>query len=481
MSRECQEFRGLAAAAALGALDGPELDRFRKHLAGCPSCHAEFERCRRTLELAGAAFPPADPQRLASRIVSAGRSALEAEAGRRRLRLRLAAVCGAAAALLAVAGLVWVVSRPEPDPACGCWRFVDGDSGNSRQADVTVGLVPERVAWEQSLTGLPGSFKPLAWKGLVVVGADPDKKTHRGGGRLTAFGATDGRVVWERDFPSGDFYKAKGFPDRCISDGRMYVTDGEACLVLEVASGRDLARIEAPGDALGWSYLAASDGKLYGTGRDGRAVFCIDAQTGSAIWTRRMEGSVFVPALAGGRLYCATGGGELLALDAASGSELWARSGAVPAGRSSLHARGGRVLVLSERDELLAFRAEDGLPAWTRREAGAFASGLAFGSDAVYLRGGSLAVRLADGGTLWQQAGAAGSVCAAPTVTGGRVLATAGRQAGSLSSLEGASGRPMGVLAAVAVRSCDGAIVAGGRIFTVTDGRLLALACRAKG
>jgi outer membrane protein assembly factor BamB len=481
MSNDCREFRGQAAAAALGTLSGEELERFQRHLAGCPSCHAEFERSRRTLELAAAGAAASVPANLAGRVAAAGREELFAESRRRRARLWIASAAGAAAALVLAAGLVWRANRPAPVPGCGCWRFVDGDSGNSRQADASAALVPERVAWEQRLSGIPGSFKPLAWRDFVVVGADPAKRTHRGGGRLVSFGAADGKVRWERDFPAGDFYKAKGFPDRCILGGRLYLTDGQACLVLDAATGRDLGRLEAPELARGWSYLAASAGRLYGAARDGRTVFCVESATGRTVWARPVEGGVFLPALSDGRMHLASGTGELAALDADTGAVLWRREGAVPAGKASLHARGGLVLVLAENDELLAFDSVDGGLAWSRRETGAFASGLAFGSDAVFLRGGSLAVRLADGKTLWQQLDATGSLCAAPTAAGGGVLATAGEKAGSLSAIEGASGKSLGRLADAAVRSCDGAIVAGGRIFTVADGRLLAVTCRPKG
>ncbi len=484
MSTGCQEFRKLAAAAALGALEGSDLERFQRHLAGCPCCHAEFDRSRRALELtmAGTSAAPI-PGRLAERILAAGRHELSVGARRRRAFVWAASLAGAAAALAIVCGLAWNATHKAPDPAavCGCWRFVDGDSGNSRQADVAAGLVPERVAWEHRLSGLPGSFKPLAWKSVVVVGAEPSRRTHRGGGRLVALDAADGKVRWERDFPAGDFYKAKSFPDRCIVGGRIYVTDGEACLVLDANTGRDVARFDAPESSLGWSYLAASGERLFGAARDGRAVFCVDARTGGTVWTRTVEAGVFVPALSGGRLCFATASGELAALDAATGAELWSKTGAVPAGKASVHLRGRQVLALAQNDELLAFDAADGRTVWRRTEAGAFASGLAFGADAVYLRGGSTALRLADGATLWKQTDATGSLCAAPTVAGGRVLATAGKKAGSLSALEGSSGLRVGELPDAAVRSCDGVIVAGGRIFTVADGRLLAVACRSKG
>jgi outer membrane protein assembly factor BamB len=206
----------------------------------------------------------------------------------------------------------------------------------------------------------------------------------------------------------------------------------------------------------------------------------VEALTGATVWSRPVGGATFVPALAAGRLYLATDGGTLLALDAAGGAEVWRREGAAPAGRASVHARGAQLLVLAADDQVLAFAAADGAPAWQRRLPGAFASGLAFGGEAVYLLGGAAALALADGAVLWQSSSRGLGECAAPTVAGGQVLAAAGPQSGSLSVLA-ASGKPLGSLAEAAQRACDGAIVAGGRIYTAGGGRVLAVACRPKG
>ena len=155
-------------------------------------------------------------------------------------------------------------------------------------------------------------YRSLAWKGVVIVGEDPAKRTHRGGGHLVAFDTRDGKVRWERDFPAGDFNKGKDFPDRCILGGRLYITDGDSCLVLDAITGRDCGRLEAPEASRGWSYLAASDGRLYGAAHDRRTVFCVEAATGRELWSRRIEDGVYLPALSAGRMYLAPGGGALI-------------------------------------------------------------------------------------------------------------------------------------------------------------------------
>jgi len=65
------ELHGLAGAYALDALDGPELDRFTRHLQHCSTCENEIRGFRETaarLALAVAAPPPAE---LRARVLSA--------------------------------------------------------------------------------------------------------------------------------------------------------------------------------------------------------------------------------------------------------------------------------------------------------------------------------------------------------------------------------------------------------------------------
>ena len=184
-----------------------------------------------------------------------------------------AASLAAAAALLLAAGLfrAWRSDASAPAGGDGGWRFVQGDAGNCRQGEAVSGLMPDRVIWTRSIPGVPGEFKPLAAQGLVIVNAAPEKKTFRGGGQLLAFDAETGEVRWQRSFPAGDFTKSLGFPDRCIRGGRLYVTDGRRCLVLDAATGRDLAALEPPEGAAGWKYLAAAGERLYGASEIGRA------------------------------------------------------------------------------------------------------------------------------------------------------------------------------------------------------------------
>ncbi len=472
---ECREASELVSAAALGVLEASQKAAFETHLSGCAACRAALDEARRTVDLVARAHEEGP----APRAASAGRAALAAARRRGRRRWLAAFSLAAAAGLLAALWIVWPEEQ-QAAPCDSCWRFVAGGPGNTRHAAPIAGDVPDHVLWEHRVRGMAGAYKPLAWKRLVLVGAHPRRRTHRGGGRVLAFDAASGELRWQREFPAGDFYKAKGFPDRCIAGGRLYLTDGEECLVLDAAGGRELARYAPPEDAAGWSYLTAAEGRLYGASRDGRTVFCLEAASGKVLWSRRAGGRVFVPALADGRLYLATHKGDLAALSAASGAELWRRKGATPRGRSSVHAAAGRVLVLAESGEVVAARGAGGEVLWKHRVKGAFASGVAVGGRAAYLLAGTVALGLSDGRTLWNESDEANGICSAPTLAGERVLAAGGGEFGSLN-VRASSGRMLGGLDDAARRACDGPIVAGGRIYTVGGGRLRAVACRKEG
>jgi outer membrane protein assembly factor BamB len=415
--------------------------------------------------------------------------------GRRLLRIAPAVAAAAAAGLVALA---WgFLLRPDGGgevEAAASWAFVNHDPGNSRCAGLAEFSLPDRAVWAREVEGAPGFYKPLAGEGLVVVGtlasgprvrlperavprsrgSGPPSRLGvlrpRGGGGLVAFDAETGRVRWRREFESGDFLKAKAFPDRCLHEGRLYVADGESCLALDAATGKLLREIAPPAGVAGWSYLAAGGGRLYGCSRDGLKVFCVDAARASGLWCRKLARATFVPALSGETLFVHTDDGAVAALDAGTGSELWRTAGATPGGEATVHAAEGKLVVLTARDELVSLDPSSGRLRWRREVGGAYASGLALGGGAAYLRGGTLALTLTDGRRLWRRERATGRLCSSPTALGACVLSAAGSAAGELNVI-GPSGRRIGGLDDAARSACDGAIVLGDAVYTVAGGR----------
>ncbi|MHC4916349.1 MAG: outer membrane protein assembly factor BamB family protein [Planctomycetota bacterium] len=475
---DCEEARGMLRAGALGPVEDRPAADLESHLAGCADCRRlreEYARAVGTVRNAGGVSPSDDAL---ERAVSAGRA--ELARGGRLARVRLAAAALLAAAGL-VGGIVWARALLAPRAAaCGCWRFVAGDAGNSRRVSDTVGAFPREVIWEQPVRGTPGNYKPLAWKELVVVNTAPQRRTFRGGGGLTALDASSGEVRWTRNFGAGDFHKDKGFPDRCIAGGRLYVTDGTRCLVLDLATGEDRCALQAPEGSAGWGYLTEDEGRLYGASRDGRTLFAVDAASGRELWCRPAESGVFVPALSDGLLIAATRRGSVLALDVRDGQTVWVTGGLGPRGRASVHAASGRALVVGENGKVTALETRSGKGLWTRSVPGAFASGAAVGRESAYLLAGTLALCLDDGRTSWAHRRGEGKACSPPALAGRRVLAAAGEEFGSLEMIS-PGGRVVGKLSGAARRACDGPIVSDGTVFTVGGGRIRALARRPQG
>lgn len=483
----CREAEALFSPAALSDLDAQALAKLDAHCAECPACRDAYAQTRAALSLFDAAPEPA-PQ-LAARVANAGRAKLAA-AGLRTWRWHLVSSVSFLAACTALAvGLFFgraqtnsnTAARPRIEAASANdahWCFVDGDAGNSRWSDAREIPVPSRVVWEQRVEGVPGIHKPLLWKDLIVVGTQAPDATgtskgprHRGGG-LLALDARTGAVRWRREFPRGDFYKERHYPDRGILGGNLYVTDGECCRVLDARTGAEAGTIRPPEGANGWSYLAADGGALFGLARDGRTVFSIDLPSGACRWTCALPEAAHLPALDDGTLFLQVRSGEVLALDAGTGAERWRAQGA-PHARASVHVHGGHLLVVAETGELEGRDAATGERQWSRRLFGAFASGLAMDGERVYLHAGSLALALRDGAVAWRMNDAQSGLCSAPTLAKDTVLTAAGASAGEMRLVSN-KGERIAALDLDAKWACEGAVVGDGRIFVVGDGRLKA-------
>lgn len=203
-------------------------------------------------------------------------------------------------------------------------------------------------------------------------------------------------------------------------------------------SGGNLALSASP--AAAWSRsigsggrLAAppvvAGGRLYALDAD-LNLTALDAGSGAQLWSvgLRPEGDRGSGGLGGGlavedgKIYAATGFGELLALDA-SGGLLWRRGVGAPV-RSAPAVSGGRVYALTRADELVVLNAADGAPVWRRQGSSGGASVLGGGSPAV-----------------------AGPVALAPFSSGllSAYMAADGRPGWEISVVSSASARGQGV------------------------------------
>ncbi|MCX8038631.1 MAG: PQQ-binding-like beta-propeller repeat protein, partial [Candidatus Sumerlaeia bacterium] len=195
-------------------------------------------------------------------------------------------------------------------------KKVFSDTGNIFCLDAATG----EVVWRDNLKGYRATFSSPAVAGDAVVCGEGLHYT--ADARIVCLDRRTGEVRWEHRTAS----HVESSP--CIYNGKVYVgagDDGIYCLDLEPESP-PAAKIvwHKPGaeypDAE--SAPAALDGKVYiGLGLGGRAVCCLDAETGDEIWRTPTPYPVWsAPSVVAGRLYVGMGNGNFVE----SAEEVWA-------------------------------------------------------------------------------------------------------------------------------------------------------------
>ena len=158
-----------------------------------------------------------------------------------------------------------------------------------------------------------------------------------------------------------------------------------------------------------------ADGRVYLLDAEA-TVRAFDMHTGAGIWTVGLtpegqsedEGRGGGVAYEGGRIFVTTGFGEMVALEAASGSELWRTKVEVPF-RAAPTASGGRVFTVTNDNQAIAFDANTGRVLWRHRGITESAGILTATSAAVsgnivvipYSSGEVFALRVENGTALW--------------------------------------------------------------------------------
>ncbi len=237
-------------------------------------------------------------------------------------------------------------------------------------------------------------------------------------------------------------------------------------------------------------------GIMVAVGTDG-AVNAFDAETGARRWTYQMkvddklESSAFGggASYADGRVFATNGIGEVAAIDAATGAEIWKVKPAGPL-RGSPTIAFGAVYVMTQDNQIISLAAADGANQW--QESGSSAQAGVFGVAAPaagqgtviagYSSGELSAYRYENGRTLWADAlsrtsistevGALTDIDADPIIQDGRVYALG--QGGRMAAYELVTGQRIWELNLAGIST---PAIAGEWIFTLTDeARLLAIA-----
>ena len=236
-------------------------------------------------------------------------------------------------------------------------------------------------------------------------------------------------------------------------------------------------------------------GQLFVFDTDG-AVHAFDATTGRANWRTSLKGESNSSSLFGGgvsyadgRVYATTGLGEVAALDATNGSQVWRVKPAGPL-RGSPTIAFNAIYVMTQDNQIHALNAADGAPLWNESgaqgQAGVFGvAAPAAGQGTViagYSSGELTAYRYENGRQLWSDALARTSIAtsvatltdidADPIIDRGRVYALG--QGGRMAAYELVTGQRIWELNLAGIST---PAVAGEWIFVLTDeARLLCLA-----
>jgi outer membrane protein assembly factor BamB len=243
-----------------------------------------------------------------------------------------------------------------------------------------------------------------------------------------------------------------------------------------------------------------ADGRVYTIDTQAR-VRAFDVNNGSLIWEHQVRGenspreTLFGGGVSydSGRLYVTNGAGDVAALDAATGNQIWMVKPGGPL-RGSPTIGNDNVYALSQDNQLFALNAQTGEKRW--QSAGAFELAGVFGAAAPafaqstlvagYASGELTAYRYENGQVVWQDAlartgistvvGTLSDIDADPVIDNGRVFAIG--QGGRMVAVELITGQRVWELNVAGIST---PWVAGEWVFVVTDRAQLLAVSRASG
>ncbi|NJP46955.1 outer membrane protein assembly factor BamB family protein [Actinacidiphila epipremni] len=152
-----------------------------------------------------------------------------------------------------------------------------------------------------------------------------------------------------------------------VDDGRIHASDGPSLFALDAKDGSD--RWRTPID--GWVYAVRTDAGTVVTGTRGGGVQAWDAARGMLRWERggaqtEFESPESGPTVVGRAVYY-QGGGQLHAVDALTGSEMWSYPVGEPGAAGSMPTRpvvADGVVYLTAGTRVLALDARNGVERW---------------------------------------------------------------------------------------------------------------------
>jgi len=181
-------------------------------------------------------------------------------------------------------------------------------------------------------------------------------------------------VAWRKGYGAGSSRRAHVTAPPVMADGKVFVMDGKATVsAIDARTGDTVWRTniepKSKRDKEGFGGgVAYADGKLY-VASGYRVVAQLDAGTGAVGWTTKTDSPVHAaPTVAAGKMYVADVDNQLLAFDAATGAPAWTYQALTEPARmmaASSPAVANETLVASfASGELVALRAANGNELW---------------------------------------------------------------------------------------------------------------------
>ena len=182
-------------------------------------------------------------------------------------------------------------------------------------------------------------------------------------------------VAWRRDVGQGSSRGRQVTAPPVAAGGRIYTMDGAALVSAhDATSGAPVWRVnlapETRQDREGYGGgLAVVNGRVY-VSSGYRFIAALDAGTGAVVWRTATEAPVRgAPTVAEGRVFAVSADNEILAMDAGTGAQTWSYQALVEPARfaiaSSPAVSGDTVVAPFASGELVALRAQNGNELWT--------------------------------------------------------------------------------------------------------------------
>ncbi|WP_029007079.1 PQQ-binding-like beta-propeller repeat protein [Azospirillum halopraeferens] len=225
-----------------------------------------------------------------------------------------------------------------------------------------------RVEADPGLASMPVVLPPaVANDTWSQVGGTPD---HAPGHLALAAAPAE---AWRGDVGRGSGGARMLMTPPVVAGGRIYAMDAESNVsALDAQTGRSLWQVgtrpeRERGDATGGG-VAAADGRVFAATGFGE-VLALNAGDGTVLWRSRVSGPVRgAPSMAGGRVYVVTVDNQLSVLSAENGDALWTHAGLLETagllGSSSAAVTSNLVVAPFSSGELFGLRPENGRIAW---------------------------------------------------------------------------------------------------------------------